>query len=256
MAMRFLLPLAFLFLFSNCQSPSATSAPVPAEPQVQKPDEQKKPDEKAAEERKQKEEARKQKQKDLRNKLRELEYAKVENQASDIERRVRAMGVEASLQRTAGELEKARAELDVFLKELKPREIEERKISLDQSTYRAEHSKDELGELVAMYEADEFARTTKELVLKRGRRDLEMSERYLAVAKREAAHLEQFSLPQREKELRQKVADAEVERRKAEMEADKARIEMELAVRKAADRVADLEMDIKDLQETLAKETP
>lgn len=211
---------------------------------------------KAKEEAKQKEDAKKQKQKDLRTKQRELDYARVEAQTAEIDRRVRAMGVEASLQRTALELDKARAELDVFLKELKPREIEEKKISLDQSTYRAEHSKDELGELTAMYEADEFARTTKELVLKRGRRDLEMAERYLAVARKEASHLEQYTLPQRERDLRQKLADAEVERRKAEMEAEKARIEMELGVRKAADRIADLESDIKEIQEALAKEAP
>lgn len=249
---------AFSLLLLGCQAPSgATPVPTAAEqPQAPRGEETKNAEAKAKEEARQKEEARKQKQKELRGKQRELDYARVENQTGEIDRRVRAMGVEAALQRTALELDKARTELDVFVKELKPRELEEKKISLDQSTYRAEHSKDELGELVAMYEADEFARTTKELVLKRGRRDLEMAERYLAVARKEAAHLEQITLPQRERDLRQKVADAEVERKKAEMEADKARIESELAVKKSADRIADLETDIKELQEALAKETP
>lgn len=214
----------------------------------------KKDDGKVAEEKKQKEETRKQKQKELRTKQRELEYAKVEGRVADIDRHARAMVVEASLQRTANELDKAKSDLEVFLKELRPREIEEKKISLDQGIYRAEHSKDELNELVAMYEADEFARTTKELVLKRGRRDLEMAERSLGIAKRESAHLEAYVLPQRERELRQKVTDAELERHKAEMEAEKARIEAEIGVKKQADRVADLEEDVRDLQETLKKE--
>jgi hypothetical protein len=254
--MRILLPLAVSLSFAGCHSPNAVQpAPTP-EPAAQKPEDAKPDDGKATQEKRQKDEARKQKQKDLRGKQRELDYAKVEAQTAEIDRRVRTLAIDAALQRTGAELEKAKAELDLFLKELKPREIEEKKISLDQSTYRAEHSKDELGELVAMYEADEFARTTKELVLKRGRRELEMADRYLAVAKKESAHLEQWVLPQRERELRQKVADAELERRKAETERDKARVEMELAIRKASDRHADLEEDIRDLQETLAKETP
>jgi len=246
-------------LLASCSSvpPAAQSTPTPvAEAQGQAPADPKKAEDKAAEEKKQKEEQRKQKQKELRNKQRELEYAKVEAKTGEIDRRVRTMSVEAALQRTGIEVDKAKAELEVFLKETRPRELEERKISLDQSTYRAEHSKDELGELEAMYQADEFARTTKELVLKRGRREQEMADRYLAVAKKESAHLEQWVLPQRERELRQKIADAELERSKAELERDKARIEMELAERRAADRQADLAEEIRDLQEALAKESP
>ncbi|MBL8749869.1 MAG: hypothetical protein JNK78_11960 [Planctomycetes bacterium] len=258
--MRSLLAAASSFLLVACGSapspaPAPVEAPSSANQSSEKPGDVKK-DDKAKEEQKAKDDARRQKAKDLRNKRRELDYAKVEAQTTEIDRRVRAMGVEATLARTAAELEKARAELEVFLKDLKPREIEEKKISLDQSTYRTEHSKDELGELVAMYEADEFARTTKELVLKRGRRDLEMAERYLAVAKKESAHLETYALPWRERELRQKVADAEVERKKAELEADKARIEMDLSTRKATERIKDLEDDVKELEEAIAKEEP
>jgi hypothetical protein len=117
--------------------------------------------------------ARKQKQKELRQKERELEAARVEGQIQQIDRAMREAGVAASLRRTATELAKAKQDLELFLAEVKPRELEERRIGLDQSIYRADHSKDELGELVAMYQADEFAKTTKELVLKRGRRELE-----------------------------------------------------------------------------------
>ena len=255
MAMRILLSLSLLFLFASCRSTpdGAGPTPGPAEP-VAKAADARQAEEKAKEEQKQKEAQRKQKTKDLRNKQRELDYAKIELQTGELDRRVRAMTVDAALKRTALELERARTELDVFLGEVKPRELEEKRIALDQSTYSAEHSKDELGELTAMYEADEFARATKELVLKRGRRQLEMADRYLAVAKKESAHFEQHTLPQRERDLRQKVADAEVERKKAEIEADKARIEMDLAARKGAERISDLEDDIKELQEALAKE--
>lgn len=198
--------------------------------------------------------AKKQKQKELRTKERELEVAKIEMRIAEIDRSVRSMGVERALAKTESELAHARSEVDVFLAQVKPRELEEKKIALDQSTYRAEHSKDELGELTAMYEADEFARTTKELVLKRGRRELELAERSLAVVKKDIAHLESVVLPERERALRQKLADAEVDSKKAELDAEKAKIEASLAEKKARDRIADLDEDIAELRKVLAEE--
>jgi hypothetical protein len=198
--------------------------------------------------------ARKQKQKELRQKQRELAAAGVEQQVAELDRGMRQATIDAQLAKTADELQRAEKDLEVFVKEVMPRELEQKRIQLDGSTYRAEHSKDELGELTAMYDADEFARTTKELVLKRGRRDLEMAERQLAVATKEALHFENVVMPQRLKELQQKVADAKLERKKAQVEAEKAKFEFALAVQKAADRRADLEEDVADLQQTLAKE--
>lgn len=205
---------------------------------------------------KQKEEDAKRKARELRSKQRELASAGTEQRVAEIERSMRQLGVDAALAKTALELEAAQKNLKVFLEEVKPRELEEKKIGVDQSTYRAEHQKDELGELTAMYDADEFARTTKELVLKRGRRELEMAERYLAVARKDLAYFEGVTMPQRERELRQKVADAEFERKKAEFDAQKAEVEFLLALEKAKNKVAGLEEDIADLQQALAKETP
>jgi len=200
--------------------------------------------------------ARKQKNQELRSKEREVESAKVEQQIAEIDRAVRQRGIELGLHKAAAELTKARADLEVFLATVKPRELEEKRIGLDQSLHRLEHSKDELGELVAMYEADEFAKTTKELVLKRGRREVEMAERYLAVAQKELQHFEQVVLPQRERELRDKVVDAEHEQRKAGSEAAKSRLEVAQATKKEAQRLADLQEEIAELRAELAKETP
>jgi hypothetical protein len=266
MSCRALLSSSLLVLLAACQgSPSvappaspavpteateATEARSPAAAATPGGDKADKPKDEA----KAKADAKRQKQKELRGKQRELEAAKVEQRIAELDRGVRQAAVDAALAKSASELAAAQKELEVFLGEVKPRELEERRIGLDQSTYRAEHSKDELGELTAMYEADEFARTTKELVLKRGRRELEMAERSLAIAKKEVAHFETMTLPNRERELRQKLADAELERRKAEAEHEKAKLELELATVKAQHRLSDLTEDIADLQEQLARE--
>ncbi len=259
MVMRILLAGSVLFFLTACNTtPSAAPAPEPAAAAGQnaaagKTADSKVADAKAAEELKAKADTRKQKQKDLRNKRRDLDYARIEQQTGELDRRTRAVTVEAALLRTAAELEQARRSLDLFLSEQRPREVEDKKISLDRSIYRAEEAKEELGELVAMYEADEFAKTTKELVLKRGRRQAELAERDLAVTKRESVEFEQYSLPQRERELRQKVADGEVERKKVEFDAEKARLEVQIAERKAKERLTDLEEEIADLEKEIAE---
>lgn len=248
-AVLLVLPLSLSFA---CQSAPVTAGPSPTPPvqaEAAKPMEGK-------DDAKAKAEARKQKQKELRNKQRELAATKVEQEIAAMDRTVRQLGVDAALAKTADDLTRARQDLESFLKEIKPRELAEKKLGLDQSTYRAEHSKDELGELTAMYDADEFARQTKELVLKRGRRDLEVAERNLALVQKESAFFETVTLPQREQELRRKVADAELERRKAEIDAEKSKREAELALTKARDRLADLQEEIDELTVALAKETP
>lgn len=227
-----------------CQGPASVGALVAPADQPEAPGAAGKGDEKQA------------LRKELRGKERELETLGLERQVAQLERRVREWSVQATLDRTAADVAAARAELESFLNDVRPRELEERKLGLDGATYDAEHSKDEYEELQAMYQADEFARMTKELVLKRGRRSLEMAERRLSIQKREVAHFEAVELPERERQLRRKLADAELERRKAEVEMEKARLELALAERKTAERAADLAEEIAELREKLAKGAP
>ncbi len=243
--------LVLFLLFTGCASlatdsnPNAASVAATAPAGAVKPEQGKEDKEKA--------EQRRQKTKELRQKQREVEAAEVEHRVAALDRNVRQWSVEAALQKTTHELEQAKKALQMFRDVHKPRELDQKKIELDQATYHAEHQKDELGELVSMYEADEFARQTKELVLKRGRRSLEMADRSLAMAKKEIAHLETVSLPDRERDLTQKVVDAELDRRKAEVEAEKCRLETAQAVKKEQLRLADLAEDIAELQKALAE---
>ena len=205
---------------------------------------------------KEKADARKQKQKDLRHKQRDLTVARAELAIAALERQVRQWGVERTVSKAADELAQHQRDKEVFLRDVKPREIEEHKIRLERSIHNAEHAKDEFDELQAMYAADEFAKTTKELVLKRGRREMEMAQRSLAVQQKEHAHFEQIELPKRERDLQHKIDDAAAEHRKAEAEAGKSKLEVELALQKEAHRLADLEQEIQELEQALAKDAP
>jgi hypothetical protein len=236
------------FLLAACAATApepeaqAPGAPPPKSADADKAEQQKKAEEK------------KQREKELAQKRRELEYAKVSVQTAGIDRQVRSMSVDTAVARAQLELDKHKRELDLFLTQHKPREMEERRIGLDHQIYRAEEAKEELAELEAMYKEDEFARSTKELVVKRGRRQMEMADRSLAVGKKEFELFERHTLTERERDLKQKVKDAEQELEKARLEHQKAQLEMGVQQRQADDRVGDLQRDIEELERKLAED--
>lgn len=236
----------FVLLLAACAGTSAAVQPQPAPAAVQEPATD------AARAGKTAADERAAREKELQQKQRELEYAEIEGETQAIEREARRLGVQAAVAKAEETLAEARAAREAFLGQEKPRQLEQRRIQLDQQTYAAEEAKDELGELEAMYAQDEFARSTKELVLKRGRRKLELSERSLAIGRQEIDFLREHTLPQQEREHQRKVADAELELQKARLELKKADLELALGARKAKDRVADLQRDIAELQQKLA----
>lgn len=238
----------FPFLFVACVSHSGESKqdPSPSTAAAAKDEGESKDDAKKAAAQKVKDA-----EKEWKHKVRDLEYAEISVRTTAIDRQIRTMGFEAELARAEKDVEKHKKNLEQHTKETAPRELEERKIGVDHNVYRAEEAKDELAELESMYKADEFAKATKELVIKRGRRGVEMADRSLAVARRELAELETHTMPQRERELRDQLADAERTLQKARLEADKARIELDVAQRQADDRVADLKQEVEDLVKKL-----
>ena len=231
-------------LSAGCAGPSSTAAPEPEAAQPAQPAAAAKPASPTADE-------RKGWQKELQQKQRELTYARAEMTTQDLDRQLRLIGAEQALAKADAGKEKAGRSLTLFLEQERPAALAERQLNIDQMIYRAEEAKDELAELEAMYDKDEFAKTTKELVLKRSRRQLEVADRRLKLARDEQQLEAAHRLPQRERDLRQELQEAETGHRRAAMELEKARLEAELAVRKAKDRIADLDRDIAELQKKL-----
>jgi hypothetical protein len=236
--------------FPACKTPDAAPAAEPQQAAQGGGDKDKKSEaEKKADERQAKE-------KELRNKKRELDYARIALQTGAIDREMRTLAADRALANARHEFEKATADLDVFTKAQSAREKDEKQLGIDSQTYRAEEAKDEQAELESMYKDDEFAKKTKELVLKRGKRQVELSDRSLALAKREQEQLEKHTLPDRERDLRHKLEEARLDVGKAELEQRKAALELDVQRRQAEDKVHDLEQDVKELEQKLAKETP
>lgn len=191
--------------------------------------------------------------KELRGKERELAYLETDQRTAAIDREMRMLGAEHAVQAAQVELDKARHDRELFLTHDKPTELEERRIAFASQTHYSEEAKDELAELESMYQADEFAKSTKELVLKRGRRKVELAERNLAIAARNLEVLEKQTLPRREEEMKRKVADAERALARATKDREKTTMELELAQRRSEHKRSDLVEEVAELKAKLAK---
>ncbi|MFT6714017.1 MAG: hypothetical protein ACJAVJ_001299 [Planctomycetota bacterium] len=80
---------------------------------------------------------------------------------------------------------------------------------MDRTRGRLNDSKAELQQLVEMYGDEEFAESTKELVLTRGKRGVEQGERSMKIAERRATDKREFELARKGGSLAFKVSEAE-----------------------------------------------
>lgn len=110
-------------------------------------------------------------------------------------------------------------------------------LALDRSRQRVKESKEELDELEKMYAQEEFADLTKELVLTRGRAQLEMAQRDLALTEKRSAQSRSFDWPRRERELAEKVASTKRSLEEAQARSAKGALERKLALLEAEEAV-------------------
>jgi len=172
------------------------------------------------------------------------EIAKLET-----ELRIATLEAEAKLSR--GEREVADAQLAVAHAErdLATFEIErairvaDEELGMDRARQSVAEDQMELDELIAMYDADQFATTTKELVVSRSRARLEFSRRGLEIAEREMRQVFEVELPRESEELTLKLDAARFELQMARHDLEVARLESKL----------DLEGKQRELDEKRAK---
>jgi hypothetical protein len=175
---------------------------------------------------------------------RDLEEARQELAIAELDAAHAVQKAARDLEQAAAGLEFAKLELRDFEKRAAT-DRREAELGVDRSRFRLEESRAELAELEAMYAEEEFAQTTKELVLKRGRRQVELAEAGLAI---EVARLAERDAELQREQIEKRnalaaaeaaVTDAGHQGRRAELEAalemDRARRQVEEFERKLAD---------------------
>jgi hypothetical protein len=181
---------------------------------------------------------------DLAKKERAIEVARLELKIAEAE-------CEAKLRKAQDAVDEAEMDLQMKSTALEHFSLIEKelggskaKLGVDQATWRLDETKQELAELQAMYDKDDVATLTKELVLRRGQKQVEFSTRALEHARREADMKTGHELPRKEIEL--SMAKRSSENKLREARADKLRADDEVALklRKARAAVEDAEKEL------------
>jgi hypothetical protein len=184
---------------------------------------------------------------------REVENNRLELKIAQAEAEASARKSQDEVDEKEHALQEATSALDQFMKNERELELSKVKLGLDRATWRLEAEKQELAELEAMYQKDDVATLTKELVLQRGRKGVEFAERDLGHEQREASATREFELPKKQRALEQEKREKENALREAKAEKQKSADEIELKLRKARAELEDAEKALTKAREKAAK---
>jgi hypothetical protein len=168
---------------------------------------------------------------------RELDYARIELDLAKLSTSADAREADQSVLEATQKLEAVRKDRDNFKNVETPTKLADRQLDVDRSTQRMDEQKAELDELEAMYKNEQFASLTKELVLNRGKKQLEFAKRSLELAKKSQEQLTSFELPKKQLELDQSVDRAEKTLAEANTKKEKSALESKLKLLKSEHRV-------------------
>jgi hypothetical protein len=182
----------------------------------------------------------------LEKRAHDLGVAKSELEIAELESKSEEHEAQVALDEARRSLGEAQTALAHFVERKLPQQLADARLDLDRSTQNKLEAEQELREMEATFEKDQFARDTKELVLARHRKRVEFSTRSLALAEQRFADREQVDLPRERRELERKVRDAEQKVREAEVKQRKTRMANEVELTKKRFQVSELERPLED----------
>jgi hypothetical protein len=228
-----LLPLAALALASCTSNPASESTPANANAPADKAGSAKADEAKADA---------------LRKKQHELDYAKMQLEITRLDVQADERAAKIAVDNAERDLANAKAERDNFVSVLKPLEVAERMLALDGSKQRVTESEQEMSELEGMYSKEDFAKSTKELVLTRGRNHLAIAKRDLELDQKRVDQMSNFDHPKKEHDLAAAVDRATQAAAEAHAKQDKGTLEHKLSLLKAEHAIDDLQHEIAALE--------
>ena len=165
-------------------------------------------------------------ERELANAVDKLTLAQLQMQLSDQRTR-------SSLLRKQNELEQARTELAQFEENDAPNQLARSKLELVRRHDSLSEQQEELAQLEMLYEKQDLADKTREIVLQRGKRRVERAQDELAISEREAGMLESQTLPRQRAKLTFEIQSKERELEEQKLEAQLTSLEKNMAVRAA-----------------------
>ena len=175
---------------------------------------------------------------------REFEEARIELRSTELSVEDRRLDSAHQIEKAQRGVEAAQRALELFAEWEVPLQVDSAKLEVDRDRGNLLDQRAELAELEAMYAAEEFAKTTKELVIQRGRRHVAHAERDLELTERRLRQ-EEIAREHRRLELTHAVRDAEFELRGAGAEAEKLGLDLDLELRRARQKIEDVERKLR-----------
>jgi hypothetical protein len=186
---------------------------------------------------------------DLNNQL-ELSRRKLERAQLD-EGQQKADG-EAALQKASVERELAKKALAHFEAVEMPQRLAKAELDLKDAFDYMTENQEEMQQLEQMYEKDDLADKTKEIVLARGKRRLDRAKQRHALAQKDFDDLKSTQLPEQREKLKQTLRDEEVEYARAEFNAKTGLMDKETAVLAAVQEMDKLTRELEKAKKSLA----
>jgi hypothetical protein len=175
-----------------------------------------------------------------------VEKARMAQAHSEVEQAV-------ALAKAERELNLETQRLHIFMERTAPERIEQAKLGLVRAEDRVKENEEELRQLEMMYAEEDFADQTKEIVLERGRRRLQRSQRDLELRRESLATLTERTIPLETAEHESKVENKARDLEKARRTAEACQLAKHIDLMKAEAEVARLEAEIAALDEKMEK---
>ena len=185
---------------------------------------------------------------ELAEKEHELAMARIELRLAAMKSEDEAVDARLAVRRAEAEVQEAERALVAYRDVEAPLARGRSALTLDRARGRAEDSQAELKELEAMYAEEEFALSTKELVIRRGRRSLEHAQRSLALEEIESTHQSEHEIPAKTRGLERALEKATAGLESARRALERGELEREMRMAKARFRVGELERELGELR--------
>lgn len=145
-----------------------------------------------------------------------LDMARRKLESAELSRMVAMMEAEDKVTDAKLGVEKAQYELQKLQDYEVARRLASADIALDRSAGRMADSKAELDQIIQMYEGEEFATSSKELVIERSKRNYALAQRGFELEQAERTRLEEIEIPRDIAEAARKLQSAELRLKVAE----------------------------------------
>lgn len=186
--------------------------------------------------------------KEQRGNERKLKYERMQRKIDEMSMRSEMRAAEAAVEQTKGKLGLAELKLEHYLKGEQPLIIARAGLAIERGEWSVKADQQELDELKTMYEAEEFAELTKELVLQRGQVRLEFSQKGLEHSRRDL-ELKRWESQRKQRGMEQEIESAREAVMAAESKLPQMQLEHELKRIKNEDQVQELELQLKEQAE-------